>query len=118
LSDFLEASEIQQGARKVLEKGNLQTGEEVGATLVTLFHQYHDLGSQVLSIRGGEFWWSNKAARPTLSDINLTVKKGEIVGILGRPFFPFFNSHSIHDTPTRCRCWKGRSSEKLLRNPG
>ncbi|KAH7904260.1 P-loop containing nucleoside triphosphate hydrolase protein, partial [Hygrophoropsis aurantiaca] len=38
---------------------------------------------QVLSIKGGEFQWSKKDP-VTLEDINLTVRKGELVGILGR----------------------------------
>ena len=39
---------------------------------------------KVLSISHGEFYWTKDAASPTLDDINLTVKKGELVGILGR----------------------------------
>lgn len=39
---------------------------------------------QVLSITNGEFYWSKNGAAPTLEDVNMTVKKGELVGILGR----------------------------------
>jgi len=38
----------------------------------------------VLSIIDGEFSWNKDAVQPTLEDINLTVKKGELVGVLGR----------------------------------
>lgn len=33
---------------------------------------------------GGEFYWTKDAAVPSLEDINLTVRKGELVGVLGR----------------------------------
>jgi ABC-type bacteriocin/lantibiotic exporter with double-glycine peptidase domain len=66
LSDFLEADELQPDARKLIQKSGLQTGDEV------------------LSIKGGDFSWNKDAAQPTLEDINLTVKKGELVGLLGR----------------------------------
>lgn len=39
---------------------------------------------QVLSIKEADFSWSKKTAEPTLEGINLSVKKGELVGILGR----------------------------------
>jgi len=37
-----------------------------------------------LSIINGEFSWNKDAVQPTLEDINLTVKKGELIGVLGR----------------------------------
>lgn len=43
-----------------------------------------EIGDEVLSIVGGEFSWTKDAASPTLEDVNLTVKKGELVGVLGR----------------------------------
>lgn len=67
LSDFLVADELQDDARIVeTKKGRLELGDEV------------------LSITDGEFAWSKESASPTLEDINLTVKKGELVGVLGR----------------------------------
>ncbi|KAJ7583390.1 ABC transporter type 1, transmembrane domain-containing protein [Mycena floridula] len=54
LNEFLDADELQADARKVL------------------------------SIKNADFSWSKAAIEPTLEDINLTVKKGELVGILGR----------------------------------
>ncbi|KAL4067103.1 P-loop containing nucleoside triphosphate hydrolase protein [Scleroderma yunnanense] len=66
LSDFLHAEELRQDAIKRIEKSSLSLGDEV------------------LSIKGGEFTWSKKDIQPVLEDINLTVRKGELVGILGR----------------------------------
>ena len=43
-----------------------------------------ELGDEVLSIAAGEFAWSKESTSPTLEDINLSVKKGELVGVLGR----------------------------------
>jgi ABC-type methionine transport system ATPase subunit len=38
----------------------------------------------VLDIKDGEFAWSKDAQSPTLEDINLVVRKGELTGIIGR----------------------------------
>lgn len=66
LSEFLHAEELQRDATKRIEKTSLSMGDEV------------------LSIKGGEFAWTKKDVQPVLEDINLTVRKGELVGILGR----------------------------------
>lgn len=39
---------------------------------------------QVLSIKNADFTWSKEAVQPVLEDINLNVKKGELVGVFGR----------------------------------
>ncbi|KAG7093889.1 hypothetical protein E1B28_007528 [Marasmius oreades] len=66
ISQFLKADELQDDARKVEEKSQLKKGDEV------------------VSIKAGEFSWSKTVANPTLEDINMTVRKGELVGVLGR----------------------------------
>ncbi|TFK18058.1 metal resistance protein YCF1 [Coprinopsis marcescibilis] len=66
LSDFLDASELQSDARRFIEDRPVKNGDEV------------------LSIKDGEFAWSSTAIEPTLQDINLSVKQGELVGIFGR----------------------------------
>lgn len=66
LSEFLEADELQMDARKMIKKANLQTGDDV------------------LVIKDGEFSWNKDALRPTLEGIDMTVRKGELVGVLGR----------------------------------
>jgi ABC-type methionine transport system ATPase subunit len=38
----------------------------------------------VLEIKDGEFTWSKNASSPTLEGINLNVRKGELIGIVGR----------------------------------
>jgi len=38
----------------------------------------------VLTIKDADFSWSSQAIEPTLEAINLSVKKGELVAILGR----------------------------------
>lgn len=38
----------------------------------------------MLSITGGEFHWNKQDVSAALEDINLTVRKGELVGVLGR----------------------------------
>ncbi|TCD67602.1 hypothetical protein EIP91_012232 [Steccherinum ochraceum] len=67
LSTFLQADELQEDARELIANARrLESGDEV------------------LSITNGEFYWTKDAISPTLEDINLSVKKGELVGILGR----------------------------------
>ena len=66
LSDFLNADELQEDARELVTNSKLQLGDEV------------------LAIENGEFYWNKDAPQPTLEDINLTVRKGDLVGVLGR----------------------------------
>ncbi|KAF9048225.1 multidrug resistance-associated ABC transporter [Hymenopellis radicata] len=66
LAEFLGADELQVDNRKVIERPNLQPGDEV------------------LSIKNADFVWSKDAVKPTLEDINLSVKKGELLGVLGK----------------------------------
>lgn len=39
---------------------------------------------QVIEIKKGDFKWSKTALEPTLQHVDLTVRKGELVGVLGR----------------------------------
>lgn len=66
ISDFLRAEELQKDAVMRIEK------EPPG------------IGEEVLSIKDGDFKWTKNSIQPTLEGINLTVRKGELVGILGR----------------------------------
>ena len=63
LSEFLHAEELQRDATKRIEKTSLSMGDEV------------------LSIKSAEFAWTKKDVQPVLEDINLTVRRGELVGI-------------------------------------
>ena len=42
------------------------------------------VGDEVLSITNGEFFWSKNGKEPILQDINLKVKKGELIAVLGQ----------------------------------
>ena len=42
------------------------------------------LSLQVLSIKNADFSWSKDGVEPTLEGINLSVKRGELLGLLGR----------------------------------
>ncbi|KAG1888634.1 ABC transporter type 1, transmembrane domain-containing protein [Suillus subluteus] len=66
LSGFLHAEELQQNALVKAQKDGLNVGDEV------------------LSIKDGEFQWNKQDISAALEDINLTVRKGELVGVLGR----------------------------------
>ena len=67
LSEFLNADELQPDARYISKAKPVL-----------------DVGDEVLSITNGEFAWSKVAVSPTLEDINLSVRKGELVGVMGR----------------------------------
>ncbi|KZP22608.1 P-loop containing nucleoside triphosphate hydrolase protein [Athelia psychrophila] len=66
LSRFLEADELQAEVRTIKRGSDIPEGDEV------------------LSIKKGEFVWQREATQPTLEDINITLRKGELLGVLGR----------------------------------
>ncbi|TFY83303.1 hypothetical protein EWM64_g713 [Hericium alpestre] len=66
LSNFLRAEDMPPDTRKILPNPYLCDNDPV------------------VEIVDGEFIWNKNALNPTLEDINLTVRKGELVGILGR----------------------------------
>lgn len=66
ISSFLDSDELQTDARNIILKDKIQDGDEV------------------LSITNGEFFWSKDGKEPTLQDINLKVKKGELTAVLGQ----------------------------------
>lgn len=40
--------------------------------------------AQVLSIKDADFSWTSTAVQPTLEGINLSVRKGDLVGVYGK----------------------------------
>ncbi|KAF8216283.1 multidrug resistance-associated ABC transporter [Mycena galopus ATCC 62051] len=66
LSAFFQATELQCDAREIIQKPDLQLGDEV------------------LVIKDADFRWDSKDVVPTLENINLTVRKGELTAVMGR----------------------------------
>ncbi|KAF7309660.1 hypothetical protein MIND_00337100 [Mycena indigotica] len=66
LSDFFAASELQPDARELVHKPNLEIGDEV------------------LSISNAEFCWDSKQVVPTLENIDLVSRKGQLTAVMGR----------------------------------
>ncbi|KAJ7245130.1 multidrug resistance-associated ABC transporter [Mycena haematopus] len=66
LSAFFQAAELQPDAREIIHKPDLQRGDEV------------------LIIQDADFRWDSKDVVPTLENINLIVRKGELTGVMGR----------------------------------
>ncbi|KAH9852113.1 metal resistance protein YCF1 [Lenzites betulinus] len=66
LNAFFASDELQPDVRQTVAKDNIE------------------LGDTVVSITNGEFRWNRDSPSPSLEDINVTVRKGELVGILGR----------------------------------
>ncbi|KAK7030741.1 P-loop containing nucleoside triphosphate hydrolase protein [Favolaschia claudopus] len=66
LSDFFRASELQPDAREIMIKPDLKRGDEV------------------LIMKDADFRWNSKDVVPTLENINLTIRKGELMGVMGR----------------------------------
>nr|GAT42967.1 predicted protein [Mycena chlorophos] len=66
LANFFAASELQPDAREIAINPNLEIGDEV------------------LRITGGEFRWDSKQVVPTLEDISVIARKGQLTAIMGR----------------------------------
>ncbi|KAJ7050501.1 multidrug resistance-associated ABC transporter [Mycena amicta] len=66
LSDFFGASELQPDAREIIHTPNLEPGDEV------------------LNITNAEFRWDSKEVVPTLENINLVARKGQLTAVMGR----------------------------------
>ena len=67
LTAFLSANELQSDAvERDTNPGELQDGDEL------------------VSVIGGEFAWNSSQTEPTLVNVNLSVKKGELVAVVGR----------------------------------
>jgi ATP-binding cassette subfamily C (CFTR/MRP) protein 1 len=80
LKEFLDAGELDPNARKVILPANPldpllpdSPGDEANQD-----------SDAVITMRNAEFKWSRKQPVPTLSDIDLTVEKGELLAVLGR----------------------------------
>ncbi|KAJ1599986.1 hypothetical protein NDA14_006518 [Ustilago hordei] len=94
LSDFFDAGELDPAARRIILPGQQQplnpsNPSHPGDVLEALndsTNDAHQPGSdeEVVIIRDGEFKWSRSQPVPTLQDINLTVKKGELLAVLGK----------------------------------
>ena len=81
LSSFLNSEELQM-YRTVVETPMLHLGDEVSVLLLVESMQLRAI--QVLSIKDADFSWSKDGAETTLEGINLSVKKGELLGVFGR----------------------------------
>ncbi|KAJ7634168.1 P-loop containing nucleoside triphosphate hydrolase protein [Mycena polygramma] len=66
LSAFFQASELQPDAREIIQKPDLQLGDEV------------------LNITDADFRWNSTDVVPTLENINLIARKGELTAVMGR----------------------------------
>lgn len=71
LEDFLGGSELDPKARTVINPKDDPNGEA-------------RRGDTVVTIKDGEFRWLPDSTEPTLQDIDLTVKRGELLAIIGR----------------------------------
>ena len=83
IATFLRAEELQSDALTIPppKPDVLPSGGSGAESFITPPVPH---GETVLSIRDGEFRWSTKAPQPTLEDISLDVKMGELVGVFGR----------------------------------
>jgi ATP-binding cassette subfamily C (CFTR/MRP) protein 1 len=72
IEDFLSAKELQKDARTVI-RAEGRSGAETPSR-----------GQEIVKIENGEFRWAGDSVEPTLQDIDFSIKKGELVGILGR----------------------------------
>ncbi|CAO1628044.1 unnamed protein product [Parajaminaea phylloscopi] len=81
LSDFLDARELDDNARLVeLEELPEDDAQTVPAPPARVSRSQQPL----VEIKGGDFKWSHNDPTPTLQDIDLTVRKGELLAVLGK----------------------------------
>ncbi|WWC88113.1 uncharacterized protein L201_003017 [Kwoniella dendrophila CBS 6074] len=71
LEDFLSGEELDPNARKVIRPSEDPQGGPKN-------------GDVVVSIKNGDFRWIANAEQPTLENIDLEIKKGELYAIIGR----------------------------------
>lgn len=71
LEDFLASAELDPTARKLILPQDDPNGET-------------KKGDTVVTIKQGEFRWIADSTEPTLQDIDLTVKKGDLIAVIGR----------------------------------
>ncbi|RXK42573.1 metal resistance protein ycf1 [Tremella mesenterica] len=71
LEDFLAGEELDPTAREVISPDQDPQGEPM-------------TGDVVVTIKGGEFRWLKDSPESILQDIDLTVKKGELLAVIGR----------------------------------
>jgi ATP-binding cassette, subfamily C (CFTR/MRP), member 1 len=83
LSLFLSAEELQM-YRTMIETPVLQLGDEVGILVPCSKWAAPSHLPQVLSIKNADFSWSKDGDEATLEGINLSVKKGELLGLFGQ----------------------------------
>lgn len=69
LTDFLCGKELQRDAITVEDSKSARDFVD---------------GDELVSVVHGEFSWDSKSATPNLSDINLSLKKGELLAVVGR----------------------------------
>lgn len=81
LSNFLDARELDDNARTIKLDEQQENGEQ---TVPTLPVRASRLQEPLVEIKDGDFKWSHDDLTPTLQDINLSVRKGELLAVLGK----------------------------------
>jgi ATP-binding cassette subfamily C (CFTR/MRP) protein 1 len=83
IAEFLAAEELQEDARVVDEKP-LRLNDEVWLLPVYTRPCMADAGIlQALVIKDGEFCWNRDAPHAILEGVDLTLHKGELMGVWG-----------------------------------
>ena len=72
IEDFMEAKELQIDARTIVRPESANGFDTPRR------------GQEVVRIENGDFQWSDETSEPTLQHIDLSVKKGEMLAIVGR----------------------------------
>lgn len=81
LGSFLQSPELQPDACTIIAP---PSQSESGVASPPRAKLSIEQGDAVVTIHDGEFRWNNDAIEPTLENINIEVKSGELLGVLGR----------------------------------
>ncbi|UZJ53839.1 hypothetical protein CBS101457_003159 [Exobasidium rhododendri] len=80
LEDFLDAGELDENARKMILPANPLDPLLPDSPA----DEAQSDAEATVTLKNAEFKWSRSQPVPTLADIDLTVKKGELLAVLGR----------------------------------
>lgn len=87
ICDFLDSGELDENARKVILSQEDINSDPLAArdeNATANAGPSPQVGDEIITIKNGEFKWTRNQPVPTLQDINLSVKKGELLAVLGK----------------------------------
>ncbi len=80
---FLQRSELQSYPSSIVKSDSDTASDAVHAVKTMQHSDASDSSDSSIVIENGEYRWDSDEEHPTLQNINLNIKKGELVAIIG-----------------------------------